>query len=277
VTDVGVDVDVDRFERDGFLVLEGFVPAERCDELRAHAHSLIADFDPDEATSVFSTQEQTRTSDEWFLTSGDKVRFFVEEADQRTVNKIGHAMHDLDPVFSSFSRTPSLAAVASAIGFASPGLLQSMYIVKAPHVGGEVTSHTDHTFLWTSPASVVGFWFAIEDATLENGCMWALPGGHSLPVRKRFRVEEAVGGAAAATTFDVFDPAPYPTEGEVPLEVPKGTLILLHGSLPHRSEANTSSKPRDAYTIHVIEQGASYPADNWLQRPGLPLRGFSLQ
>lgn len=264
-------IDVERYERDGFLVLEGFVATERCDELKAHAHSLIAGFDPDEIMSVFSTNEQTRTSDEWFLTSGEKIRFFVEEADRRTVNKIGHAMHDLDPVFAAFSRTPELAAVASAIGFSSPGLLQSMYIVKAPRVGGEVTSHTDHTFLWTEPASVVGFWFAIEDATLANGCMWALPGGHRLPVRKRFRVDES----GSATTFDVFDPEPYPGEGEVPLEVPKGTLILLHGCLPHRSAANTSSRPRDAYTIHVIEQTAGYPSDNWLQRPGLPLRGFS--
>ncbi|HYD08476.1 MAG TPA: phytanoyl-CoA dioxygenase family protein, partial [Acidimicrobiales bacterium] len=198
-------IDVERYERDGFLVLEGFVPAERCDELREHAHSLIAGFDPDEITSVFSTNEQTRTSDEWFLTSGDKVRFFVEEADQRTVNKIGHAMHDLDPVFSSFSRTPEVAAVASAIGFASPGLLQSMYIVKAPHVGGEVTSHTDHTFLWTEPASVVGFWFAIEDATLENGCMWALPGGQEIPVKSRFR-RDGSGG----TVMEVLDDSPYP-------------------------------------------------------------------
>ena len=266
------EIDVERWERDGFLVLEGFVPPERCDELKAHAHSLIAGFDPDEVQSVFSTNEQTRTSDEWFLTSGDKVRFFVEEADHRTVNKIGHAMHDLDPVFSSFSRTPELAGVASAIGFTSPGLLQSMYIVKAPHVGGEVTSHTDHTFLWTEPASVVGFWFAIEDATLENGCMWARPGGHRLPVRKRFRLDGAGG-----TTFDVFDPEPYPSDGEVPLEVPRGTMILLHGLLPHRSEANTSSEPRDAYTIHVIERTAEYPADNWLQRPGMPLLDFSGQ
>lgn len=257
------------WERDGFLVLEDFVSAARCDELKARAAELIAGFDPDEVQSIFSTHEQTRTSDEYFLTSGDKVRFFVEEADTRTVNKIGHALHDLDPVFDAFSRQPGLAEIAKEIGFDDPRLLQSMYILKAPHVGGEVTSHTDHTFLWTEPASAVGFWFAIEDATLENGCMWALPGGHRLPVRTRFR---RVGGG---TTFDVFDPEPYPTDGEVPLPAPKGTLILLHGLLPHRSDPNTSDRPRDAYTVHVIDGAADYPADNWLQRDAaLPLRGF---
>jgi len=258
------------WERDGYLVLEGFTSPERCDELKARAEELIAGFDPEDITSVFSTHEQTRTSDEYFLTSGDKVRFFVEEADTRTVNKIGHALHDLDPVFDAFSRQAGLAEIAKQIGFDDPRLLQSMYIVKAPHVGGEVTSHTDHTFLWTEPMSVVGFWFAIEDATLENGCMWALPGGHRLPARKRFR------RAADGTVFDVLDPEPYPTVGEVALPAKKGTLILLHGLLPHRSNPNTSDRPRDAYTVHVIDGAADYPADNWLQRdPSLPLRGFS--
>jgi phytanoyl-CoA hydroxylase len=261
---------LESWDRDGFLVLEELVPPARCDELKARAGELIAGFDPDEVQSIFSTHEQTRTSDEYFLTSGDKVRFFVEEADTRTVNKIGHALHDLDPVFDAFSRQPGLGEIAKDIGFDDPRLLQSMYIVKAPRVGGEVTSHTDHTFLWTDPPTVVGFWFAIEDATLENGCMWALPGGHRLPVRKRFRRAEGGG-----TTFDVFDDRPYPTEGEVPLPARKGTMILLHGLLPHRSDANRSDRPRDAYTIHVIDGTATYPPENWLQRDAsMPTRGF---
>ena len=268
------------WERDGFLVLEDFVSPGRCDELKARAHELIAGFDPDEVQSVFSTHEQTRTSDEWFLTSGDTIRFFVEEEDTRTVNKIGHALHELDPVFDGFSRMAGLAEIAQDIGLADPLLLQSMYILKAPHVGGEVTSHTDHTFLWTDPPSVVGFWFAIEEATLENGCMWALAGGHRLPVRKRFRRASAED-VDAGTVFDTFDPEPYPSSldgrDEIPLPARKGTLILLHGLLPHRSDANRSDRPRDAYTVHVIDGTADYPADNWLQRDrALPLRGFAV-
>jgi phytanoyl-CoA hydroxylase len=260
-----------EWERNGFLVIEDFVAPERCDALKARAQELIADFDPDEIQSVFSTHEQTRTSDEYFLASGDKIRFFVEEDDTRTVNKIGHALHDLDPVFDDFSRNPDLKAIADDIGLADPRILQSMYILKAPHVGGEVTSHTDHTFLWTEPQSVVGMWFAIEDATLENGCMWALPGGHRLPVRKRFR--RAPDGSG--TAFDVFDDEPYPSDGEVALPARKGTLVLLHGLLPHRSDANRSDRPRDAYTIHVVDGTARYPEDNWLQRgPSFPARGF---
>jgi phytanoyl-CoA hydroxylase len=69
--------------------------------------------------------------------------------------------------------------------------------------------------------------------------------------------------------------SPYPAEGLVPLEARRGTLVLLHGALPHRSGPNRSDRPRHAYTLHAIDGRATYRPDNWLQRPTLPLRGFS--
>ena len=238
----------DDFERDGYLVVEDFVPASVCAALRDRANELVDGFDPAEAVSIFSTHEQTRTSDDYFLGSGDTVRFFFEEdafaddgslrqAKSLSINKIGHALHDLDPVFAPFSHSAEIAAVAKEIGLDDPVVVQSMYIFKQPRIGGEVTMHTDHTFLWTDPPSVTGFWFAIEDATLENGCMWALPGGHRLPVRKRFK--RAAGGG---TEFEVFDPEPYPLDGEVPLPAAAGTLVVLDGRLPHRSGPNHSDR-----------------------------------
>ena len=75
--------------------------------------------------------------------------------------------------------------------------------------------------------------------------------------------------------FEVIDPDPFPEEQLVPLEVTKGTLVVLHGLLPHKSLANKSPKSRHAYTLHVIGGNSVYPASNWLQRsPEMPLRGF---
>jgi phytanoyl-CoA hydroxylase len=237
---------------------------------------------PEQATVFTADGTAVHASDDYFLSSGDKIRCFFEKDafNERgelrqdahlCLNKLGHAMHDLDPVFKEFSHSSRLAAVAQSIGLKQEKLLQSMYIFKQPRIGGEVTSHVDHTYLWTEPQSVIGFWFAIDDATTENGCMWALPGGHRMPVKYRNRLT-----ADRKSTFnEIFDSTPYPTTGLVPLEAPRGTLILLNGTLPHRSGPNTSDKPRHAYTIHAIDGTASYPSDNWLQRSSLPMNGFS--
>ena len=60
-----------------------------------------------------------------------------------------------------------------------------------------------------------------------------------------------------------------------PLEVDAGTIVVLHGRLPHLSYENKSAKSRYAYALHLIDGDSIYPEDNWLQRPAeLPLRGF---
>jgi len=219
----------------------------------------VRDFTP-ETISIFSTNEQTRRSDDYFLESGDKIRCFFEE-DAKSINKIGHALHDLDPAFARFSHDRRLGELVASLGLAQPRLLQSMYIFKHALVGGEVTPHQDHTFLWTDPPSVTGLWFALEDATIDNGCMWALPGSHTSPARKRFH--RVAGGG---TAFEVLDERPFPTEGFVPLEAPKGTCIVLHGLLLHKSGANSSPRSRHAYSLHYIDGAATYRTDNWLQR-----------
>src|SRR5215217_7305559 len=271
---------LDQYHNRGYLVLEGFADESECDLLRARAEELVQEFDPAGIVSVFSTNEQDRLTDEYFLASGDKTRFFFEAnafnsdgtlkyEKEKSINKIGHALHDLDPVFDRFSRSGRVKQLARALGLENPYLLQSMYIFKQPNIGGEVTCHQDSTFLYTEPIDIAGLWFALEDATIENGCLWAIPGGHRRGLKSRWRRSNA-----GHMEFEVFDNEPWAEDELIPLEVSKGSLILLHGLLPHRSFENKSPRSRHAYTLHLIGAKANYPDNNWLQRNEMPLRGF---
>ncbi|TAJ97624.1 MAG: phytanoyl-CoA dioxygenase family protein [Reyranella sp.] len=262
-------IDLDAYARDGFAVLPDFVPIEECEALKTRAAELAAGFDPGAAPTVFSTADQAHASDRYFRESGGAIRFFVEAEASDRLNKIGHALHDLDPVFDRFSRQPRLAALAGELGLEAPLLLQSMYLFKHAHVGAEVAWHQDATFLRTEPPSVTGFWIALDDADRDNGCLVALPGAHRGPLRQWFGYRD---GELVSRTLDA---TPWPEVEPVALEVRRGTLIVLHGLLPHASMPNRSPRPRHAYTLHLIDGRADYPKDNWLQRPDLPLRGFA--
>jgi phytanoyl-CoA hydroxylase len=268
------------YERDGFLILEGFVSPMDCDALKARTAELVEAFDAAASRTVFSATTQAHAREAYFRESGGAIRFFFEEdaftADGRlavpkalALNKIGHALHDLDPVFDRVSRHPRFAGLSASLGLGAPLLLQSMYIFKQPHIGGEIDWHQDATFLYTHPPGVVGFWLALDDADIDNGCMWAIPGAHRGPLRRRFRYR------AGELAMETLDATPLPPTPPVALQAPRGTVVVLHGLLPHASGANRSSRPRHAYSLHLIDGTAAYAADNWLQRPDFPLRGFA--
>lgn len=270
-----------QFQEDGYLVLPGFKSHDEIARLRQRAAEIVRDFDPSENRPIFTTRDQVRATDDYFLRSDNTIRcFFEEEAfDEQgrlrqdkslSINKIGHAMHDLDPVFSAFSRDPKLAAVARDLGLVDAKVWQSMYIFKQPGIGGEVAWHQDATFFETTPVTVTTFWFALEDATIDNGCLWVEPGGHRGPMRERFvRNGDEI-------SMEKLDSTPWPDNTRaVAVEAKAGSLVCFHGLLPHYSAPNRSPVSRHAYTLHATDGNASYSPQNWIQRDAaFPVRGF---
>ena len=272
---------IEGYRRDGYIVLPGFKSPAEIAAVRARAEAIVDAFDADAHRSIFTTREQARATDHYFLDSADQVCCFFEEeafapdgslrqAKALSINKIGHALHDRDAVFDRFSRGDALDALARDLGLGEPLVWQSMYIFKQPGIGGEVGWHQDATFFHTEPLSVTTFWFALEDATLENGCLWVEPGGHRSPLRQLFVRE---GDDVRMVTLDK---TPWPgNERAIPLEVAAGTLVCFHGLLPHYSAPNRSPHSRHAYSLHATDARCAYAASNWLQRRGdPPLRGF---
>jgi phytanoyl-CoA hydroxylase len=258
----------------GYLVLPAFKPPAACAAAVARAQALVEAFEPSASASRFSTRDRGLVADAALLASAAAVHcFFEEEAldeagrlrvpKSQSINKIGHALHDLDPFFIGFSHGPELAALAADLGLQAPQVWQSQLIFKQPRIGGEVGWHQDASFFATTPQTVTTFWFALEDATLDNGCLWVEAGGHRGALREQYLCDHAAGTLRMQALSD----APWPDQAQaVPLPVAAGTLVVFNGLLPHCSAANRSPKSRLAYTLHVTDGRAAYAAENWLQR-----------
>lgn len=265
-----------RFKDQGYAVIEDFITEDQCDVLRNKCSHIIANEDfTNHPTVTFSTEEQTQARKEYFLTSGDKVRFFFEEGAvnsegqvtvpyPQAINKIGHALHVFVDEFKVVTFCEKIHSIARALKMKNPVVPQSMYIFKQPHFGGSVLPHQDSSFLYNTPNSLIGFWIALEDAKIENSCLWFVPKSHQNEPKMRLvrKVENGVLLTEVQGTVET----PYGEGDYVACPVKKGSLVLIHGHVWHKSEPNTSNNSRHVYTFHMYDKGTSEWSDkNWLQ------------
>ena len=224
--------------------------------------------------SIFSTHDQNRISDDYFLESGDRIRFFFEEHaflpdgslkqnKERSINKIGHALHDprsnLQSILAYARKSEELTA---SLAIEEPLLLQSMYIFKQPNIGGEVDLPS-------------GQYFSLHRTRPDRrsyGLRWKTPRWKTvvcglssvdrLGIKSRW-VRAAEGGMR----FEVIDPDPFPEEQLVPLEVTTGHRWSFCMACFRIKAWQTCRQNRATPTLCMSSAAtAVYPRDNWLQR-----------
>ncbi|XP_062537024.1 phytanoyl-CoA dioxygenase domain-containing protein 1-like [Armigeres subalbatus] len=262
----------------GYTVIDDFLTPDEVSEVLEAGKNLHKDA-PKEERKVFSTinSSKTQSRDQYFIESGDKVRYFFEEGavaengellvdPSVALNKVGHALHTDHAVFNKITFSNRVKEVCWQLGFQKPAVAQSMYIFKNPGVGGEVKPHQDATYLYTEPSSTIGFWIPLEDATLQNGCLHFINGSHKSGVHRRY-LRNPDKSSPELLIYDRPDPL-YPRSNFCATPVRAGSLVLIHSQVVHRSDANRSDRSRHAYTFHVIEtENSTYSSENWLQPP----------
>ncbi|KAF7863801.1 hypothetical protein EAF04_006766 [Stromatinia cepivora] len=195
----------------------------------------------------------------------------------KRIQRIGCGIHRVMPSFRKTILSPFHSTLAKSLGYKDPRIIQSLIIVKAAEVGARVVPHQDGCSGFTNPSSCTTFWYALEDCSIENGCLAVAPGSHRVqPITRRCK---NVNGKPefvdlerpVYAEIEGVDDSTLPRKNEngefeyKKLEVEAGTLILMHGNLMHTSEANRSSKSRVAFNFGVVEGEHEWLKDNYLQ------------
>ncbi len=177
-----------------------------------------------------------------------------------------HQPHYISPVMEKYVRHPKICGVLSQIVGAhlpywdgSVKCMQSMLFVKPPGFQGQAW-HQDEIYIPTRDRSLTGAWIAMDDATIENGCLWVIPGSHRMgylyPQRPHNNPEE-FDFAQESYGFD--------DSGEIPVEVQTGSVVFFNGYLLHRSKKNRSQIYRRALVNHYCNAWSLLP---WQVREG---------
>jgi phytanoyl-CoA hydroxylase len=171
-----------------------------------------------------------------------------------------HQPHFVSPVMRKYVAHPRICGVLSQITAAhlpfwdgSVKCMQSMLFVKPPTFQGQAW-HQDEIYIPTRDRSLIGAWIALDDATVENGCLYVLPGSHRTgylyPQRNHNNPDE-FDFAGESYGFD--------ESGEIPVEVKTGTVVFFNGYLLHRSRKNRSSIYRRVLVNHYMNAWSRLP------------------
>ena len=182
-----------------------------------------------------------------------------------------HMPHYISPVMAAYVQHPKICGILSQITAAhlpywdgSVKCMQSMLFVKPPAFQGQAW-HQDEIYIPTRDRSLVGAWIALDDATIENGCLWVVPGSHRsgylYPQRPHDNPDE-FDFAGESFGFD--------ESAEIPVEVPMGSLVFFNGYLLHRSRKNRGSVYRRVLVNHYMNAWSLLP---WSLKEGETIAG----
>ncbi len=166
-----------------------------------------------------------------------------------------HFPHKISEVMHRYLATPRMVEVLTQIIGSDVKCMQSMLFVKATGKPGQAW-HQDEDFIPTRDRSLVGGWIALDDATVENGCLWVIPGSHRPGLLWPLERQDDA-------RFDCTDESsgfPYTDEDAIPVVVKAGALVFFNGYLLHRSFPNRAQRSyRRVLVNHYMSASSLLP------------------
>lgn len=175
-----------------------------------------------------------------------------------------HFPHKVSPVMRKYLAHPAMVETLTAVIGPNVKCMQSMLFIKSSGMPGQAW-HQDEDFIPTRDRSLIGAWIALDDATVENGCLWILPGSHQPGILWPMHAHTDARFDCTHESFDF----PYRDEDAVPVEVKAGSVVFFNGYTLHRSLPNTAERGfRRTLVNHYMSAESLLP---WRHDPTEPV------
>jgi phytanoyl-CoA hydroxylase len=201
---------IERYERDGYMVMEDLVSRSEVTELREEAEKLCL-----ERGTALARDSDARSS--------DPLAAYLAI----------HFPHKLSSRFREALAHPRIVDVLTSLIGPNVKCMQSMLFIKHAGKPGQAW-HQDEDFIPTRDRSLTAAWIALDDATIDNGCLWAIPGSHRSGVLWPLRRHVNPEYDSIPESFDF----PYQESDARPIEVAMGSVVFFNGYLLHKSLRN---------------------------------------
>jgi ectoine hydroxylase-related dioxygenase (phytanoyl-CoA dioxygenase family) len=224
------------FRENGFLVLQDALTSDEVDALNKETTEICR-------------------GERGFVKGVEPVSPDVSDADVLRRYLCIHFPHKISNGMLQALGHPSIASTLTQVIGPNVKCMQSMLFIKASGKPGQAW-HQDEFYIPTRDRSLTGAWIAMDDATVENGCLWVIPGSHKHGVLwpQHQQRDHRFDCAGESTYF------PYTNDDAVPVEVKKGSIVFFNGYLLHRSLPNyAQSSYRRALVNHYMSAESLLP------------------
>ena len=213
------------FDRDGYFIAEAFLSPEEVESIRREITAIVDRY-PDVPEELVQIEPAVRRG------------AVTPESKELGVRKL-FRMTRHSKLFHALALHPGMVGIAVELIGPDVSLFQSMLLMKPPRFGGQKVWHQDNAYFRLEPNNVFGFWIALDDADVENGCMHVIPGSHREGIGEHGGVADDYGLSSAPTADDA-----------VACVMKTGDALVFHGETYHYTPPNTSDRRRRALQYH---------------------------
>ncbi|MBK1857007.1 phytanoyl-CoA dioxygenase family protein [Cerasicoccus arenae] len=235
------------YRENGFIVLTDAFSVDEVDELRRDAVAICrGDYGTLSPQGNHMHQDQPSDAPDFTNMSDDEIiaQFLCI-----------HFPHKASAIMKRALTHPTAVQALTAIIGPNVKCMQSMLFIKASGKPGQAW-HQDEYFIPTRDRSLAGAWISLDNATVDNGCLWVIPGSHRSGVLWPMYPHNKSEYDCAAEAYNF----PYSDEDAVPVEVPAGAIVFFNGYLLHKSLPNRKTSGfRRALVNHYMSAESLLP------------------